>query len=194
MISLDQVLVVDVESTCWEGSPPPGQISEIIEIGLCPLEVSTGVRGERRSVLVRPSRSSVSAFCTRLTTLTAEQVADGVTFAEACALLRKEFRSDRRVWASYGDYDRKMFERQCAAFGVGYPFGPRHVNVKTLFVLSHALKREVGMAEAMRIAGRKLDGTHHRGHDDAYNIAGLLAELISPVRRTPVDADRADAG
>ncbi|MFE2626194.1 DNA polymerase III, partial [Streptomyces caelestis] len=26
--------VVDVEATCWEGQPPPGQVSEIIEIGL----------------------------------------------------------------------------------------------------------------------------------------------------------------
>ncbi|NEE10677.1 DNA polymerase III, partial [Streptomyces sp. SID7499] len=25
--------VVDVEATCWEGQPPPGQVSEIIEIG-----------------------------------------------------------------------------------------------------------------------------------------------------------------
>lgn len=179
MISLDQVLVVDVESTCWEKSPPPGEVSEIIEIGVCPVEVASGKRGERRSVLVRPVRSRVSSFCTRLTTLTQDQVDAGVSFAEACAVLRKEFQSDRRVWASYGDYDRKMFERQCAAVGVGYPFGPRHLNVKTLFALTHALRREVGMAEAMRIAGHKLDGTHHRGHDDAYNIAGLLAGLLN---------------
>lgn len=178
MIALDHVLVVDVESTCWEGAPPPGQISEIIEIGVCPVEVASGARGERRSILVRPARSSVSAFCTRLTTLTQAEVDGGISFAEACALLRKEFRSDRRVWASYGDYDRKMFERQCADFGVKYPFGPRHVNVKTLFALTHVLPREVGMAEAVRIAGQRLDGTHHRGHDDAYNIAGLLAGLL----------------
>ncbi len=175
---LDQVLVVDVESTCWEGTPPGGQVSEIIEIGVCPVEVRSGVRGERRSVLVRPTRSTVSPFCTQLTTLTPGTVAEGVSFAEACALLRREYRSADRVWASYGDYDRKMFERQCADFGVKYPFGPRHVNVKTLFALTHALPKEVGMAEALRMAGLELDGTHHRGHDDAYNIAGLLAGLL----------------
>jgi inhibitor of KinA sporulation pathway (predicted exonuclease) len=175
---LDQVLVVDVESTCWETTPPGGQVSEIIEIGVCPVEVGSGARGERRSVLVRPTRSSISPFCTRLTTLTPGMVAEGASFAEACALLRKEYRSTDRVWASYGDYDRKMFERQCADFGVKYPFGPRHINVKTLFALTHALPKEVGMAEAVRMAGQELDGTHHRGHDDAYNIAGLLAGLL----------------
>ena len=38
---LDRILVVDVEATCWEGDPPPGQTSEIIEIGLCVLDVPT---------------------------------------------------------------------------------------------------------------------------------------------------------
>jgi len=34
---LDQVLVIDIEATCWEGPPPEGLESEIIEIGICPL-------------------------------------------------------------------------------------------------------------------------------------------------------------
>ena len=32
---LDQILVVDVESNCWDGPPPDGQESEMIEIGVC---------------------------------------------------------------------------------------------------------------------------------------------------------------
>ena len=53
-------------------------------------------------------------------------------FATACATLRKELGSEQRVWASYGDYDRRQFQRQCADAGVRYPFGIRHLNVKTL--------------------------------------------------------------
>ena len=30
---LDQIVVIDVEATCWEGDPPAGQASEIIEEG-----------------------------------------------------------------------------------------------------------------------------------------------------------------
>jgi inhibitor of KinA sporulation pathway (predicted exonuclease) len=174
---LDRLLVVDVEATCWEGDPPPGETSEIIEVGVCELDVATGERLGKHSILVRPERSSVSAFCTSLTTLTAGQVATGVTYVEACALLRKEFRSRDRVWASYGDYDRKQFERQGS-----YPFGPRHVNVKTLFALSRVLPREVGLAEALRLAGLPLEGTHHRGDDDAWNIAALLGGILRSTR------------
>lgn len=174
----DLVLVIDLEATCWEGSPPRGEENEIIEIGVCPLEVGTGRRLERRSILVRPERSRVSPFCTQLTTLTQSQVDAGVSFDEACEILRKEYQSKDRVWASFGDFDRHQVQSQCTASGVGYPFGSRHLNVKTLFALVHALPHEIGMAESLRLLGHPMDGTHHRGHDDAWNIAGILAELL----------------
>ena len=179
---LDQIIVIDVEATCWEGNPPPGQESEIIEIGVCPVEVATGRRLEKRSILVRPERSRVSPFCTQLTTLTEEQVAAGVPFAEACQTLRKEYQTRDRLWASFGDYDRNQFERQCGSARVAYPFGPGHLNVKTLFALSRALPHEVGMAQALELLGVELEGTHHRGGDDAWNIAGILAALLAGLR------------
>jgi inhibitor of KinA sporulation pathway (predicted exonuclease) len=179
---LDQILVIDVEATCWDGAPPPGQEGEIIEIGLCPLDVGTGRRLERRSILVRPERSVVSAFCTGLTTLTQNQVDGGVSFAEACAILRKDYRAPERVWASFGDYDRRQFERQCGSTGVAYPFGPTHVNVKTLFALGRGLPHEVGTAAVLRMAGLPQEGTPHRGHDDAWNIAAILAGLLARLR------------
>ena len=179
---LDQVIVVDVEATCWDGEPPPGEESEIIEIGLCPLEVATGRRLEKRSILVRPARSRISTFCTGLTTLTPEQVDRGVSFADACSILRKEYQTRERPWASFGDYDRSQFERQCRSTGVGYPFGTRHLNVKTLFALVRKLPHEVGAAEAVALLGRSFEGTHHRGDDDAWNIAGILASLLEGLR------------
>jgi inhibitor of KinA sporulation pathway (predicted exonuclease) len=174
----DLILVVDVEATCWEGNPPEGQQSEIIEIGLCPLQVATGERLERRSILVKPQRSTVSPFCTQLTTLTQAQVDGGIAFSAACALLRSEYRARERVWASYGDYDRRQFERQCQALGVSYPFGPSHLNVSSLLALVHRQPHQLGMDAALALLHLPLEGTHHRGVDDAWNIAGLLSRLL----------------
>ena len=179
---LDRVLVIDIEATCWEGEPPPGQENEIIEIGLCSLEVSSGKRLEKRSILVRPESSQISEFCTQLTTLTQEQVDKGISFAEACALLKNEYAARDRVWASYGDYDRIMFEKQCLARQIAYPFGRKHLNVKTLFALGHALDREVGLATALRVENVNFEGTQHRGDDDAWNIAALLGNLLQRIR------------
>ena len=176
---LDQILVLDIEATCWEGTPPAGQEAEIIEVGVCPLVVATGERLPSQSILVRPTRSTVSAYCTSLTTLTPEQVATGVSFSQACTRLHREFRTQDRVWASWGDYDRRQFERQCRAEGSAYPFGPSHLNVKTLFALMKSLPREVGMDEALRMLYVPLEGTHHRAGDDAWNIALILAALLN---------------
>ena len=63
---LDRILVIDVEVTCWEGNPPPGRTSEIIEIGLCVLDAPTLARAEQRTILVRPVGSTVSAYMGRI--------------------------------------------------------------------------------------------------------------------------------
>lgn len=180
---LDQILVVDVESTCWEGSPPHGEENEIIEIGVCTLDAATGQRRDKRSILVRPQRSRVSRFCTSLTTLTQEQVDGGLDFADACRALKRDLKAQERLWASYGDYDRRMFERQCEAYGAPYPFGPSHLNVKTLAALSLGLPGEVGLDEALKLMGLPLEGTHHRGHDDAWNIAAVLGKVLGAARK-----------
>src|SRR2546429_402632 len=86
----------------------------------------------------------------------------------ATLILRQEYASKERVWASYGDYDRRVFERQCREFQVEYPFGVRHLNIKTLFALVHALPFEPELAEALGIMKLPLEGTHHRGGDDAW--------------------------
>ncbi|MCD7438321.1 exonuclease domain-containing protein [Streptomyces lincolnensis] len=171
------VNVVDVEATCWPGSPPPGAAGEIIEIGLTVVDPVAGERVARHRILVRPVRSTVSAFCTELTGLTQAEVATGVSFAEACRLLAAEHRAGVRAWASWGDYDRNQFLRQCRATGTAYPFGRRHTNAKAVFTTAHGLRKRPGMAQALGIAGLPLEGRHHRGEDDAWNIAALVLHL-----------------
>ena len=65
--------------------------------------------------------------------------------AGACKRLKKEFASADRLWASWGDYDRRQFECVCQSAGVAYPFGLTHLNVKTLFAVSMGLNHEVGL-------------------------------------------------
>lgn len=179
---LDQILIVDVESTCWDGPPPAGQESEIIEIGLCIVDVGSLTRLEKQSILVKPERSTISPFCTELTTLTQEMFADAGSLADACKRLKKEFASKDRLWASWGDYDRRQFERVCQSAGGGYPFGLTHLNVKTLFAVSAGLDYEVGLDGAYERMGMKMEGTHHRGDDDAWNIAAILCMLLASSR------------
>lgn len=178
---LDKIVVVDIEATCWEGDPPPRQQNDIIEIGVCFLDTRTFERSAKRSILVRPD-SEVSEFCTRLTTLTQEDVDGGISLYDACEILKSEYKSRYRIWASYGDYDRVQFEKSCRRLGVEYPFGRTHWDVKTLFAVTRGLKKCMGMVRALNELGIDLEGTHHRGHDDAWNIAAILGRILERSR------------
>ncbi len=86
---LDQILIVDVESTCWDEPPPHCEESEIIEIGLSVVDV-----------------------------------------------------------------------------------------------VSMGLDHEVGLDGAYQRIGMPMEGTHHRGDDDAWNIAAILCRLLVGSRTT----------
>lgn len=176
---LDKILVIDIEASCWNGNPPEGMVSDVIEFGLCLLDVHSGEISDNRGILVKPERSEISAFCTELTTITPELIAaEGLSYKEACALIRKEYQGQSRAWASFGAYDLKHIQRQCQEMGVGYPLSPSHINVKTLFALKNGLNHELGMAGALEHLGLPLEGTHHRGVDDARNIAKILRSIL----------------
>lgn len=181
-LSLESLLVVDLEATCWEElSPPQGETSEIIEIGICRLDLASGAR-DKASLIVRPVRSTVSPYCTRLTSLTPEAVANGLSFQGACEILRNDYNARQSVWASYGNYDRHQLQQQCTREKISYPFSGRHFNIKTLFAVGMGLKAEGGLSEALERSGLPFEGRPHRGNDDAWNAAALLWRLIQGMR------------
>ena len=153
------------------------------------LDTRSGKRVSRESILVQPERSVVSPFCAQLTTLSPDEVAHGVPFARACAILRRKYSGPRRMWASYGDDDRRMFERQCQARGVPHPLSAQHINIKSLFALLHGLDygrlRPRWRWRACRSKGRTIAawmtrGTRPSAGEPADPLAAALAEAHLP--------------
>lgn len=179
----DTILVIDVEATCWvDKKPPPGEEADIIEIGLCVLDVNAGELFGKRSIIVRPERSTMSEFCEELTNLSREQVENGLLFADACALLEREYKTKNIAWASWGDYDRKMFASQCEAYSVPYPFSEKHINAKQLFGTLHGNKR-FSIQGGMRIAAIPFKGDEQRGDEDAWHVGTLLNYMLQSFGR-----------
>ena len=171
--------VVDVEATCFGGKPHPEK-SEIIEIGICCLDAKEMVpmKASNASIFIKPEETEISEYCTNLTHITKDMIdTSGISFREACSILTEKYLSKNHVWASWGNYDRRIFMDNCKKKNIKYPFGVEHINVKTLFALMHRIK-PVGMEEALKIIRIPLEGTHHRGVDDAYNIAVILSSLL----------------
>ena len=179
-IRTEFVNVIDLESTCWRRpkDKPDDQRQEIIEIGICAVNIPDLEIVGKEAIFVKPIHSEVSDFCTELTSITPEMVEDGYTLNEAFDILKNEYDSHNRIWASWGDWDRKMFQKDCLTKGVQYPFADTHFNIKALYSLHNGLTTQRGLGKACRLEGLEFDGTHHRGVDDAYMISQLLLRLL----------------
>ncbi len=175
----DKIIIIDLEATCWEGEERKNNISEIIEIGICVLDMITGDITKNDGILIKPEASTVSKFCTQLTTITQEMLdKEGISFKEACDILRTEYNAYQYTWASYGYYDYKMLETQCTNYNIDFPVSKNHIDVKELFAKKRNKKKKVGMNGALQILDIPLEGTHHRGKDDAKNIAKILYWIL----------------
>lgn len=180
MKQLEEILIVDVEATCWDGKTPEGVESDVIEIGVCKLKIETGEISQKQSIYIKPSRSTISEFCTELTGITPETVENqGVSFEEACGKLNEQYNSKKIIWASYGEYDRNILQKHCRDFNVEYPFSQVHLNVKVLFALKQKWKTAPGLMSAVLTLGYEFEGKHHSGADDAYNIAKVLLWILN---------------
>lgn len=173
----DKLIIIDLEATCDD--PKPIWQSEIIEIGICMLDLDTFEISRPRSILVKPEHSPVTPFCTKLTTITQEMLdKDGVTLEAAMDILKAEYFPEtgpRQKWGSWGHYDRKMFFQDCDAKGIEFPgLGSQHINFKEIIADVLKWKKSIGMGKALQYFNLPLQGTHHRGLDDALNIARIL--------------------
>jgi inhibitor of KinA sporulation pathway (predicted exonuclease) len=170
-------LVIDLEATCSDdGAISPTEM-EIIEIGAC-WATADGEVLERFQSFVKPAnRSTLTPFCVELTGIQQQQVDSAPGFlsaSQALADFARRRRTPTSIWGSWGAYDRKQFERECARHGTSDPLGMEHLNLKRLFAKAQRIGKEVGMLKALQLAGLQLEGPHHRALSDAANIARLL--------------------
>lgn len=169
----DPFLVVDLEATCDERGWDIND-SEIIEIGAVLVRGDTLDPLDEFATFVRPThRPELTAFCTKLTTIRQADVDAAPRFPEAIEALSAWLAGRSVHLAFWGAYDRNQFSRDRKRHRVTLPWDKRHLNIKQAFA-DQLGRRPMGMAQALSIVGLDLVGTHHRGIDDARNIARLL--------------------
>jgi inhibitor of KinA sporulation pathway (predicted exonuclease) len=179
-------LVVDLEATCDENHKIPRNQTEIIEIGAVLVDGATLAPAGELGTFVRPvARRTLTPFCTKLTSITQADVDSAPLFPQALAKLGALIAGRDALFCSWGDYDRDQLARDAQRHGVRLPFGPGHLNLKRRFSEQLGESRPYGMAAALRRVGLRLAGTHHRGIDDARNIARLLPWILGRARAAP---------
>lgn len=182
LLDHDFVAVIDLEATCYTS---PSDIStfenEVIEIGWVLCNIKTGDVTDKQSFYVKPTTSYVSYFCTELTGITPEQVANAPSFRDTMAMLKAHHELHGvSLWLSHGNYDRAKLIRQCASEGVDYPFEDQEwINIKTVARHTLGRKNRLGLKSLIEDLGLDFEGTQHCGADDAYNSAKVLLNLLS---------------
>ena len=169
-------LIVDVEATCSDDGAVPRQEMEIIEIGAVMQNARTFEVESEFQTLVRPIRHpQLTEFCTALTGIAQKDVVNASGFPEATAAM-KEWACAYDDWyfSSWGDYDRKQFVQDCSYHRIAYPFRPGHKNLKAEFTIAMQLSKKWGIEDALAQLGLEFEGSHHRGLDDARNIARIV--------------------
>jgi inhibitor of KinA sporulation pathway (predicted exonuclease) len=168
----ENVLIIDVESTC-DTRPI---INEIIEIGMAD---TSGISFP--SIFIIPQFSKVTDFCTKLTTLTQDQIEEiGFNPKESYYQLNKIFEKYKK-WASYGDYDYEMLNKMQTLYNLKINM-PQHENIRLLFAQKILKSNDPNSApknpkDALEMLGEKFQGVNHRGEDDAINITKLYNTL-----------------
>lgn len=152
-------LVIDLEATTDDGGDDeravPRDEMETIEIGAVLVRANTLAVEAEFQTFVRPVRHPLlTPFCTALTGITQEMLADAPAFPEAMEALREAMLVGRWgvVWGAWGLFDQTQLRRDCAFHGVEYPM-PEHMNLKNVFSAAQGRRKRYGMSKALRLCG-----------------------------------------
>jgi len=180
---LSEIIVMDLEATCWRTKEEQGdQPQEVIEIGVAILPKGDLVPIRQDSIIVKPRYSIVSEFCTELTSLTQADVDKGIDAADAYEKLWSKYHTGEKLVACWGTWDFDHIKREVNDKSLRNPIGILRLDVKSFYAFVKGLDKGTGMMEALDQLKIKHEGKHHRGNDDAYNIAKILGELVKGAR------------
>ena len=180
-INQDYYLIVDLEATCSDDNSIPRQRMEIIEIGAALLDSKNlKIESEYQSFVKPIIQPALTDFCKSLTSIPQEEI----NAASYLPDVLKDFQTwfypyGSYLFCSWGDYDKNQFIQDCKLHGVGYPFPGKHLNLKKEFSIAVNSKKKFGMNGALKKLGLELEGIHHRGIDDARNIARIVKATLS---------------
>jgi len=175
-------VVLDLEATCWVKGTRPGR-QEVTEFGAVRVDGQTLELVSDFNSFVRPvARPELSDFCIELTGITQADVDNAPVFPDAFAALQNWVgEADVRL-CTWGAYDVNQLKVDCRRHDFVFPERFESLwNLKKDFSAAHGL-RPCGMRRALAICEIPLVGRHHRGIDDARNIAKVMVRVIESER------------
>lgn len=175
-------VIFDIEASCEDKKINRYYNMETIEIGAVKMD-GINIIDEFQTFIKPEYVDKLTPFCTELTGITFEDLEDAPSFNEAIISFH-EFIYGHTIY-SCGEFDRKFLSKEIAEKGTSQAhlmarnaIESSHINLKKHYknVTNKHMRGMVGMAKDL---GVKLKGVHHRGLDDARNLASIYARIES---------------
>ncbi|MBP8016603.1 exonuclease domain-containing protein [Candidatus Gracilibacteria bacterium] len=174
-------LLIDLEANSQNEGFQDGIILETIQIGFIVFDYNFQILN-KGSIFIKPRlNSKLSDFIKGLTGIKQDSIDAGLSFKdglEKMVGLMNKYNCSYIL--SYGNYDMKQFFSDCKINEISYPFFEgdtwhfsKHINIKNALASKLNIK-EKGMENLLKYLGLNLEGTHHNGEDDCYNILQLI--------------------
>jgi len=173
-------IIFDLEATCWE-HPRPTYKQEVIEIGALMVDEyahATAVFSEFIQPIFHPT---LSPFCRELTSIEQKDVANAELFPEVIEAFQEwigYFDDEEYILCSWGFFDKKIFINNCELHDIDDDWLDPHINLKQQYQKVKGLSRKIGLKRAVEKEGFEFSGTHHRGIDDAHNLAKIFGKYF----------------
>lgn len=174
------VVIFDIEASCEDREINPRYNMETIEIGAVKLLNSKVI--DEFQIFIEPEYiQDLTPFCKELTGITFEDLRGQLTFLEGIVKFY-DFIENCDIY-SCGDFDRKFLINEIKEKDknkeyelVSNRINAYHTDLKKIYtkITSNKKAGMVGMANKLNI---ELTGKHHRGIDDARNLAKIYIAL-----------------
>ena len=159
-------------------------VQEIIEIGAVRVDGYGEVQGIFDS-FVRPVMNPyLSSFCKELTSIQQSDVERARRFPEVV----EDFQDWAEMWdedyvlCAWGEFDQKMLINDCRLHKIDYDWTDSHINLKEQYREIKRLRQTRGLKAVVESEGFEFVGTHHRGIDDARNLALIFTKYLDEWR------------
>lgn len=175
-----ETVIFDIECSCEDKNINPNYNMETIEIGA--VKIKDGKIVDEFQSFVKPEYTeSLTPFCQDLTKISYSDLENAPSF-ETVMLDFYDFIKGTSIM-SCGDFDKKFLTREIKGKKLDKPLGlvmkaiwSSHSNLKVHYNNISGFKM-AGMLEMAKRLNVKVEGAHHRGIDDARNLAKIYLEL-----------------
>lgn len=171
-------IIYDLEATCWENKFK--RQAEIIEIGAVKINEYAEVEDTFTRFVKPVVHPFLSPFCIQLTSITQVEVNRAAKFYTVVEEFQDWIGIDEEEYllCSWGNYDKTQLIKDCDFHDIESDWIEDHINLKRQYQQIRGLNKPYGLKKAVKVEGFEFEGTHHRGIDDAYNLAKIFGKFF----------------